>query len=143
MAGMTATPRIVLVVDDEPDILIVLEKALSRAGYSVLLALGPLQAIEQSRSLGGEINLLLTDVVMPEMDGIELARLLASERPGLRVLLMSGYSRTRSNLPFLAKPFQVEELLRRVSNALDGPAAFDQDGQADEETASQGSSAGS
>jgi two-component system cell cycle sensor histidine kinase/response regulator CckA len=139
---MAATPRVILAVDDEPDILIVLEKALARAGYSVMVAPGPQEAIGRARGLDCEIDLLLTDVVMPEMDGVRLAGLLASERPGLRVLLMSGYSRTASKLPFLAKPFEIGVLIESVSNVLEGPPAFDWDSEGDEETSSRASPAG-
>lgn len=140
---MAATPPVVLVVDDEPDILIVLEKALLRAGYSVIVAPGALEAIERAHSVAGEIDLLLTDVVMPEMDGVELARQLGSERPGLRVLLMSGYSRAPSKLPFLAKPFEIHTLINSVSNVLAGPPAFGAKPDSDEKTSSRGPRAGS
>jgi DNA-binding NtrC family response regulator len=121
---MAETGRVVLIVDDEPDILHVLRTALGRAGYLAKTATGAADAIRESRSLNGEIDLLLTDVVMPEMDGIELARQLASERPGLRVLLMSGYSHVKSTLPMLRKPFQIDELLERIANAIEGSPAF-------------------
>lgn len=121
---MAETGRVVLIVDDEPDILHVLRTALGLAGYLAKTASGPADAIRESRSLKGEIDLLLTDVVMPEMDGIELARQLASERPGLRVLLMSGYSHVKSTLPMLRKPFQIDELLQRIATAIEGPPAF-------------------
>ena len=122
---MAETGRVVLIVDDEPDILRVLRTALVRAGYLAKTASGAADAIRESRSLEGEIDLLLTDVVMPEMDGIELARQLATERPGLRVLLMSGYSHVKSTLPMLRKPFQIDELLQRIAIAIEGPPAFD------------------
>jgi two-component system cell cycle sensor histidine kinase/response regulator CckA len=122
---MAETGRVVLIVDDEPDILHVLCTALGRAGYLAKTASGAADAIRESRNLKGEIDLLLTDVVMPEMDGIELARQLATERPGLRVLLMSGYSHVKSTLPMLRKPFQIDELLQRIATAIEGPPAFD------------------
>lgn len=122
---MAEMARVVLIVDDEPDILRVLRSALKRAGYSPKIAANATQAIDESRSLEGEIALLLTDVVMPGMDGIALARQLASERPGLRVLLMSGYSHVNSSLPMLRKPFEIEELLHCIATTIEGPPAYD------------------
>jgi DNA-binding NtrC family response regulator len=124
---MAAPARVVLIVDDEPEILDVLQSALAHAGYVAIVADGPFDAIKKSRNTDGAIDLLLTDIVMPDMDGPELAQRLAAERPGLRVLLMSGYSRIRSNLPFLAKPFDVTQLLKRISDTIDGPPAFRSD----------------
>ena len=113
--------KVVLVVDDEEQLLHLAEAMLRRDGYSVLSASGPLKALERSRDFPGDIDLLLTDVVMPVMDGLTLARQISAQRPQIRVLLMSGYSDLQSPLPLLPKPFRIDELLSRVAKALDGP----------------------
>ncbi|HSN90554.1 MAG TPA: response regulator, partial [Anaeromyxobacteraceae bacterium] len=76
----------------------------------------------------GAVDLLLTDVVMPGMSGTELAEVAAGRQPGLRVLLMSGYSKdfpegmAPSGAPVLPKPFTPDALLRRVAELLGSPA---------------------
>ena len=106
------------------------ERTLSRAGYRVRIAADAEEALVLARADDAPIDLLLTDIVMPGMNGCELAQVLRSERPRLRTLLMSGYSRLRDGhqatddvTPFLPKPFTVDELLAKVRSVLVESAA--------------------
>jgi two-component system, cell cycle sensor histidine kinase and response regulator CckA len=106
----------VLVVDDEPVICSLVAEVLKREGYSVLTAWSASQAVLLFRS-HHEIDLLLSDITMPEMDGVTLARTLRAERPSLSVLLMSGCCESGqivTSFDFLAKPFSITELAARV-----------------------------
>jgi two-component system, cell cycle sensor histidine kinase and response regulator CckA len=118
----------ILLVEDEPAIRQAAERALVQAGYTVLSAETGAAALHKSRANEGPIHLLLTDVVMPEMSGKDLASQLASERPELKVLYMSGYTDNAivhdgtldPDVLFLQKPFVPVTLLARVRAALDG-----------------------
>ena len=120
MAGET-----ILVVDDDEGTRRLIQKVLEPEGYRLLEAADPEQAEALFREQGGEIDLLLTDVVLPGGDGPDLYRSLSEERP-LRVLYMSGYTRTvgerryllEGNPDFLAKPFTPGQLLARVKEII-------------------------
>lgn len=118
---------LILVVDDEDYIRQLAGVGLTRAGYEVLIATAGKQAVELFAEHGDEIDLLITDLAMPEMSGEELIYQLRRTRPDLPVLLMSGYSRSAVNeglvdLPtvsFLQKPFLLSELsacVRRITH---------------------------
>ncbi len=117
----------VLVVEDEGAVRDQAVLVLSSYGYTVLDAAHGQAAIEISRSHSGPIDLLLTDVIMPGLNGRELADKLQPERPEMRVLYMSGYTGDAieshgvpaQGMAFLSKPFTLEELLRKVRNVLD------------------------
>ena len=113
--------QIVLVVDDDPTFLRGIEGVLRHGGYCPIAASGPLEALKKSRDFPGEIHLLLTDVRLPEMDGLDLAKHILAERARVRVLLMSGLPNVPSRLPLIRKPFRMVELLERVANLIDGP----------------------
>ena len=98
------------------------ERILRRGGYSVFAASGPLEALEKSRAFQGEIHLLLTDVTMPDMNGIVLAQEILTQRQHIRVLLMSGKAKVESRLPLLKKPFRMAQLLKQVARIISGPA---------------------
>jgi two-component system, cell cycle sensor histidine kinase and response regulator CckA len=118
VAGTTAAERI-LVVDDEQIVRDLLAHTLRRQGYDVEVAAGARDA----RALEGPWDLLLTDVVMPEMDGVELARHVDARR----VLFMSGYDQralAESAGAFLQKPFSGDELARSIRALLDGSRAL-------------------
>jgi CheY-like chemotaxis protein len=115
----------VLLVEDEPTIRDIVQRILASADYRVLPCDGGESALARAASEPGPIDLVLTDVVMAGIDGVELAHRLTAARPGLRVLLMTGYvDRELSGAPavlaspLLHKPFTTAELLARVRAAL-------------------------
>ena len=131
-ADMEANGRkvTILVADDEPQVLSLVVELLSLRGYTVLAAADAEEALRAAEAHPGPLDLLLADVVMPGMNGTELARHLCVARPGLRVAYMSGYILAqpgRMGVPeggvaFLPKPFSAHELLATVRAALDTPA---------------------
>jgi len=120
-------PELILLVEDDRRVRDLVGRALDGQGYRVLQASDGGQALALWQERRDQIDLLLTDIVMPGMSGIELANVLTLERPGLKVLLMSGYADQTvagdqlSGLvaPFLAKPFRVQELLQKVREVLE------------------------
>lgn len=118
----------ILLVEDEPSILRVSRRALEKLGYQVLAARTPGEAMRLAREHEGGIHLLLTDVVMPEMNGRDLARNLLSKYPNLKRLFMSGYTANviayhgvlDPGVHFLQKPFSVQVLADKVREALQG-----------------------
>ncbi|MEE4135708.1 MAG: ATP-binding protein, partial [Desulforhopalus sp.] len=126
----SATPsgsETILLVEDEPMILEMVTAMLQRQGYQVLLAATPGEAQRLAEEYAGEIRLLMTDVVMPEMNGRDLAQALSTLYPGLRCLFMSGYTANviahhgvlDEGVQFIQKPFTMKDLGRKVRNALD------------------------
>jgi signal transduction histidine kinase/ActR/RegA family two-component response regulator len=119
----------VLIVEDEEDLRALAREILETHGYSVMEASTPEAALRAVAEHRDGIDLLVTDVVLPQMSGRELADRLLAGRPGLRVLFMSGYTDDaivrhgvlELDMPFLAKPFTPENLARRVREALDAP----------------------
>jgi two-component system, cell cycle sensor histidine kinase and response regulator CckA len=117
----------ILVVEDEAQVRKLLCSVLRRAGYRVLEATDGREGLALSEQHEGRIHLLLTDVIMPRMNGSELVRALASQRPDTRVLYLSGYTENAlqgvldGTVALLAKPIAPRELLREVRHLLDGP----------------------
>jgi two-component system cell cycle sensor histidine kinase/response regulator CckA len=117
----------ILLVEDEQVVRTLVQEMLETAGYRVVAAETPARALELAQVHEGEIDLLLTDVVMPGMSGRDLADRLVAMRPGLRVLYTSGYTRDaisnqgvlESGTAFLEKPFSSAALGRAVRDALD------------------------
>jgi hypothetical protein len=117
----------VLVVEDEDNLRALTERILTRNNYQVITAANGAEALAVARQHAGPIDLLLTDVVMPQMLGHDLAQELLASRPDLRVVYMSGYAEplltTQKTMPsevsLLSKPVQVAVLLNAVSRALD------------------------
>jgi hypothetical protein len=117
----------VLVVEDEPAVACFAARALGDAGYTVLVAGGSEEALRIGADHGGVIHLLLTDVVMPGLDGREVAALVTGLRPGIRVLFMSGYTDDilgghgvlDAEIAFLSKPFHPAALCAKVREVLD------------------------
>ena len=119
----------VLVVEDEEAVRQFAVESLERQGYKVLESSGGEDALKVANTYDGTIHLLLTDVVMPGMKGPELATRLRMLRPGVRVLLMSGYAAdivTPDDLKdaaLVSKPFSPASLSRAVRNAIDLPVS--------------------
>jgi PAS domain S-box-containing protein len=116
----------VLLVEDEPPLRAILRRSLETAGYAVLEAASGDAALAVSRSHPTAIHVLLTDVVMPGMNGIVLSRTMADERPRTRVLFMSGHAADTFarhgfdpvSARFLQKPFSTETLFRELREML-------------------------
>jgi len=128
---MAEIPRgheeLVLLVEDDPVLLIIGQELLDSLGYRVLSASTPSEAIRQVQAHSGDIQLLITDVVLPEMNGRELANLLTATQPGLKCLFTSGYTadviaqrgELGEDVHFLQKPFSLEQLAIRVRKAIE------------------------
>lgn len=102
------------------------EEILTRSGYRVLTASNGVEALEKARAYGGTIDILVTDIIMPEMGGIELAQKLSAIRPGIAIIYTSGFSEYdagKNGFPQdaikIAKPYSPEVLLRTVRSVLD------------------------
>ena len=95
-------------------------------GRRWVAAADPFQAIQLCTTSEETIDLLLTDLVMPQFDGFQLARRISSLRPGIKILYMSGYSERTGNIPMddldagklIQKPFTLDELLNKIAGAL-------------------------
>ena len=112
----------ILVVEDDPAILTLVERLLTSRGHTVLAATDTLQASEAVREHGGPLDLLLTDLILSGDSGLDYAKSMKAERPGLKVVFMTGWvhrepSAQRSGLgPVLRKPFTAQELFKIVEN---------------------------
>lgn len=118
----------ILVVDDQPMVAEMAAAILERRGYSALIANSAAEALEMVERRGREIALLLTDVVIPGMDGFGLANRIAAMRPDLPVIFMSGAllaDQEPRYSPFLRKPFRPEELVQCVRSSLDSRGRSD------------------
>ncbi|HEY4649083.1 MAG TPA: response regulator, partial [Gemmatimonadales bacterium] len=117
----------ILLVEDEAAVRSVAARVLRNQGYTVIQAANGAAALEQLDEFEGKIDLVLSDVVMPDMQGPELTDRIRDRRPDVKVLLMSGYAegdKTQSGMPgsdhsFLQKPFSAESLTLRVREVLD------------------------
>jgi two-component system cell cycle sensor histidine kinase/response regulator CckA len=120
----------VLLVEDEEQVRTIVQNILRRQGYQVMAAQHGEEALLLSEQSPGAIDLLLTDVVMPQMSGPELARRLVARRPEMRVLFMSGYTDETvirhgvlETVAFMQKPITPASLTRRVREVLDSDRA--------------------
>jgi DNA-binding response OmpR family regulator len=117
---------IILVAEDEVMIRNLVTILLQRKGHIVLSASDGQEALELSRKYPGTIDLVITDVEMPRLNGMDLCSHLLEERPGIKVIVMSGTDMSHIvsqnvNLPFLPKPFDGEALIARVQATLGDP----------------------
>jgi PAS domain S-box-containing protein len=126
----------ILVVEDEEAVRDIARRILREAGYTLLTAASPENALLTCKTQQGKIHLLVTDVVMPQMSGRLLAERLALERPGIKVLYMSGYTddaivhhgTLAPGTNFIGKPFSAADLTRKVREVLDSHVAKPADG---------------
>ncbi len=125
----------ILLVDDQADVLALARDILQDKGYRILEAGDAEQALQIAHAHAEPIHLLLTDVVMPGMNGRQLAGRLSRERPGMRVLYMSGFTLVlahhdilegapdfEAGTPIIAKPFSVDGLIQKVREVLESRA---------------------
>ena len=120
----------ILLVEDNQPLRELIQVILKGAGYTVLVASHGGEALEVSKHQRGPIHLLISDLVMPEVGGRELATRLWESRPDLRVLFMSGYmgddvmkhAPHGPGIGFIGKPFMPEDFIRKVRECCDGPA---------------------
>jgi two-component system, cell cycle sensor histidine kinase and response regulator CckA len=117
----------ILLVEDADPVRVLTREALQQCGYTVLEASQGREGLELAMQFGGKIDLLVTDVVMPQLGGPELARMLCSVRPETRVMYMSGYTDDAvfrhglldGETAFIQKPFAMDALARKVREVLD------------------------
>jgi DNA-binding NtrC family response regulator len=117
----------ILLVEDEEAVRTVTQRILERNGYRVLAAQTPGDALLLQEQEAGQVHLLLTDIVMPRMTGVELATRLLDRWPAMKVLYMSGYTDSsltshdvpRTGAAFLQKPFTSEMMARKVRSVLE------------------------
>ena len=117
----------VLLVEDEALILGVGRAMLERLGYTVLTAGTPGEALRQAKVHASEIQLLITDLIMPEMNGRDLAKLIRDIMPGLKCLFISGYTANliahngvlEEGVNFLQEPFSIKDLASKVRQAFE------------------------
>ena len=128
-APSVGTATTILLVEDEQQVRHLLERYLERAGYHVLAAAGAQQALELFEQHAVTIDLVVTDILMPGLTGVELARALDKQRSGLPVLFMSGYAHndgadieSRPGSAFLAKPFSMPQLTAQLRALLGAKA---------------------
>jgi CheY-like chemotaxis protein len=117
--------EVILVVDDQSAIVDTISELLKLSGYTVVCATDPREALRIAK--GQHVDLLLTDVVMPVLNGPELARRVLEAKPGMKTVFMSAYAVEEAlawGTPFLAKPFTFETLTRAVREALDHSSPF-------------------
>ena len=125
-AGPSRGGETVLLVEDEPRVAVLIANSLKKAGYTVLQAMHGERALEILHAHAGPIDLLLTDVVMPGMNGRELAEQVTLARKGIPVLYMSGYSDDAilrsgiqtASVHFIQKPFSMEALMVKMRETM-------------------------
>lgn len=115
----------ILVVDDEPEICRIAQGILEHQGYRVVAVGSPLEALQFFQQNVASVDLVLTDIVMPKMNGVALIQALKGWNPRLKFIMMSGYSEVSlqgltedSTTPFLAKPFAQSQLLHAIRSTL-------------------------
>ncbi|GEM_PF-1234732 len=125
-AGPLPSSITILLVEDELAVLKLTKILLQKTGYTVLEANHPQKALTIVQEHKGDIHLLLTDIMMPEINGLELSEIIDKKRPGIKKLFMSAYTAAiidkhgilRKNTHFMEKPFTREVLESKVREAL-------------------------
>ncbi len=127
LAAAVKGKETILLVEDEPAILKIAAMLLERQGYKVLTAKTPSEALTIAKNSKNQIAMLMTDVIMPDMNGRELANKLSERIPTLKVLFMSGYTANiisrhgvlDDGMHFIQKPFSISDLATKVREVLD------------------------
>ncbi|MDZ7695681.1 MAG: ATP-binding protein [Deltaproteobacteria bacterium] len=117
----------ILIVEDDVTVLYLTERILDHLGYAVLTSASPAEALTMAREYQGEINLLMTDVILPEMSGMDLAGEILKIRQNIKTMFMSGYTADiiarqgvlEKGMHFIQKPFTFDSLARKVREAMD------------------------
>jgi two-component system, cell cycle sensor histidine kinase and response regulator CckA len=121
-------PRTLLLVDDEPAVLAFTTLVLQRAGYHVLTAKNGIEGLNEFLKSKDEISIVVTDVMMPQMDGVKMAKAIRLENPTLKVVFISGYAPSDElsglveawSATFLAKPFTIQSLEAAITDPFAG-----------------------
>src|SRR5438445_288748 len=119
-----STKKMILVVDDDDSVLGFLKMALSTNGFAVQVARDGVEGLQCFRELRHKLHLVLSDILMPGMNGMELALAIQAIDRDMPILLMSGYSdaqveaRSRRIFRFIRKPFRVEQILAAVRSTM-------------------------
>jgi two-component system, cell cycle response regulator CpdR len=116
----------ILIVEDDVSVRTLAARALERAGYTIEQAGDGASGLDRIRARGGNFDLVVSDIRMPEMDGIEMAKAAASLYPGIRIMLVTGYADQRERaeelngivLDVVQKPFTLAEIRGRIDRAL-------------------------
>jgi len=123
-ASTAGEGEIILLVEDEVELLEIGRILCERLGYRVLAASSPREALELAERYRGKINLLITDMIMPGMNGVELAKRIQKICPDVRCILSSGYGAAsvlpRESMEFLEKPYTIETLAAKIKAVLRG-----------------------
>jgi two-component system cell cycle sensor histidine kinase/response regulator CckA len=126
--GRAGSVASILVVDDEPAVRRFACRVLERAGYGVFEAIDGVDALELIQGQTVVLEIVVSDIVMPRMNGVELMQALSVSRPSLPVILMSGYATTALSelgivapCSILTKPFSAERLLAEVDRCMPRP----------------------
>jgi CheY-like chemotaxis protein len=115
---------VILIADDEVFVLNVVRLTLEQDGYFILTASDGDEALFISRQYPGRIDLVISDITMPKLSGFEVKERILAERPGTKVLLISGHSQTVVGIPFLRKPFLPIELRQKVREMISIRSGF-------------------
>ncbi len=116
----------ILVVEDQEPVLRVVERSLTRSGFQVITAMSPQEGLSKLAEHGSSVDMLLTDVVMPQMSGPDLAAAARQHAPDIRILFMSGYSGDSlldriaelGEASVVEKPFRPAELVAKVRKVM-------------------------
>ena len=119
-----ASRGVILLVDDEESVRMLLSTLLERDSYTVLAATDGEHALQVSRGHEGDIDALVTDYKMPRLNGLELAKTLNRERPGMRIMIMSGRMSNPEGIqecgfPMVSKPFTITTFMTSLKHCLE------------------------
>ena len=128
MTAPESSPKVIVIIDDNEQIRTLVRRAFQSQGYIVLDWANPRAAIDHLEKIPEPVTLALIDGVMPQMLGPDVAGELNRIRPGIPIMLMSGHEAPmfekffdHPNRHFIAKPFVISDLMRRIKTLVDGP----------------------